>query len=198
MATPAISLNPNATTNAAGGFSTNTDGYIQGNALNDPAVRYQLSGGVLAAAETIPMWGGVGIAEAVPAGALGGNITRAANLAALTGFSVFDQNYAAINTPQSPVPLIGSGGMVNFYRFGTNARLAVACDPALVSLVNGSVKAQVSWDFTNQLLIAYDGANALPVKILDINVAGSMTVTWDAVNKVATWNRAGSVAIILL
>lgn len=193
-----IAFNPALTTNAAGSFAVATDGYIAGTALNDPAVRYALAGGVLAAAETIPMWGGVGIFEDTGSSSQGGSVGRAANLAGLTGFSVFDQNHSAINTPQSPVPLLASGGMVNFYRLGSRARVAVECDPALASLVGGLITAQVSWDFTNQKLIAYDGSNALPVKVLDINVAASMTVVWDNVNKFATWNRAGSCAIILL
>jgi len=58
--------------------------------------------------------------------ALGGNVGRATALTgskALTGFSAFDQDYAMINTPQSPVPTSASFGQVNFYRLGSNARI---------------------------------------------------------------------------
>jgi len=77
----------------------------------------------------------------------------------LTGFSVFDQAHAMINTPQSPVPLAASGGQVNFYRLGSQARLAVAMDQALVSQ-EGSVinlPSSFSWDFVNQRLIPFLG-----------------------------------------
>ena len=165
-----ISFNPITTTNASGSFNIESTGYIQGNANDDPSARNWLSGGVLASTETLPMWGGVGISEAVPGVAgqplpqLGGYISRATQIGSagsagsLTGFSVFDQNYSAINTPQSPVPLLGSGQMVNFYRLGTNARIAVNCNPSLVSLDGGIITQQVSWDFVNQQLVPYYAA----------------------------------------
>lgn len=168
-----ITFNPNVTTNAAGSFGTSWRGYIQGTALNDPAVRNALAGGKLASTETIPMWGGVGISEMVPTtpelpgSRFGGAIKRALLLTgatALTGFSVFDQNHSAINTPQSPVPLVPIGGTMNFYRLGSGARIAVAADPALAALEGGIISASVSWDFTLQRLIPYTAtfaANAL-------------------------------------
>jgi hypothetical protein len=115
------------------------------------------------------MWGGVGISETSSPvsggptnGETGGNITRATTQTAgasgqLTGFSVFDQNYSAINTPQSPVPLVGTGGQVNFYRLGSNARIAVAIDDALISQEGDVITQDVSWDFVNQRLIPYVG-----------------------------------------
>lgn len=162
-----ITFNPFITTNAVGSFNISSLGYIQGTALDQPAVRNSLSGGVLAQSETIPMWGGVGISELIPglthtnqAHEMGGIIGRATTLTAqasgqLTGFSVFDQAYNAVNTPQSPVPLIGSGGMVNFYRFGSGARIAVKMDPSLVDLEGNLITSLVSWDFINQQLQPY-------------------------------------------
>lgn len=207
-----VGFNPSITTNASGSFNIQTTGYIQGTALNDPAIRNELAGGILATSETTPMWGGVAIMENIPAGItagvipetgtaneLGGSIQRADTNAHLTGFSVFDQDHAMINFPQSPVPTALSGMLVNFYRLGSLARIAVAIDPALVTLEGGLITQQVSWDFTNQKIIAFDGGiGALNVKILDVQVANSMTVDWDSVNKFATWNREGSTAIILL
>ena len=166
-----ISFNPVLTTNAAGSFNVSSLGYIQGTALNDPSVRNYLAGGVLATTETLPMWGGVGISENIPSatsiantgGSLGGAITRATSLTqtasnGLTGFSVFDQNHAMVSSPQSPVPLAGTGMMVNFYRLGSGARIAVACDPLLASLEGGIIGQQVSWDFANQLLVPYEAS----------------------------------------
>jgi len=161
-----ISTNPYQTTNAPGSFNVSSGGLIQGTALDSPNARYNLAGGTLASTETIPMWGGVGISEAVPgvAGgpqiALGGVITRATNVTAntagqLTGFSVFDQNYAAVNNPSSPVPLIPSYGLVNFYRLGSGARVAVKCSPNLVNAEGSIITQKVSWDFVNQQLEPY-------------------------------------------
>src|SRR5579859_1843144 len=113
-----VTINQLLTTNAAGSFNVSAVGTVQGTFYDDPAVRYALAGGVLASAETIPMWGGVGIFEDVP-GAAGGPVGRATALTgskALTGFSVFNQAHAMIQSPQSPVPLAPSGGHVNFFR----------------------------------------------------------------------------------
>jgi hypothetical protein len=172
MAAPAIQLNPNITTQATGTFGVSWDGLTQGTAYPDPSTRFNLSAGVLSNSETLPMWGGVGIYEDVPPAvssvglsgtlntpvALGGAVGRAAGLTTLTGFSVFDQAYGMINTPQSPVPTIGSYGQVMFYRLGSGARMVVAMAPSLVNLEGGLVTAQVSWDYTNQELVPYTAA----------------------------------------
>ena len=165
MATPNIAINPMQTTNAAGLFGIQSDGFTQGVAHDDPAVRFQLAGGYLATTETLPMWGGVAISETLPLvtvnGNLGNSITRAANNAGITGFSVFNQSHNAINTPQSPVPLLSGNMTVNFYRLGSLARIPLAADPSLVaSLASGLINQQVSWNFNNQRLQPYDAATA--------------------------------------
>ena len=48
-----LSLNPMATTNAAGSFGVQSDGFIQGVALDDPANRFNLASGTVAATESI-------------------------------------------------------------------------------------------------------------------------------------------------
>ena len=295
-----ISFNPVLTSNAAGSFNVSSAGYIQGQAMDDPSARNWLSGGVLASSETLPMWGGVAISENVPSTAvgvssptLGGQIIRATSLTAntagtLTGFSVFDQNHSAINSPQSPVPLVGSGMSMNFYRIGSNARIAVAANASLISLQTGVITQHVSWDFNDSVLQPYDaatatysitsltptyngngtwtvvavaaaatpvaavgdtinisgatgtgnayvngtqtitaftdnehfsfivaapsgaigslagtivlnyGTGALNVRVLDVQVGNSMTVTYNPITGFATWNRSGTTAIILI
>lgn len=167
-----ISINPALTTNATGFFSVTENGLVQGMAFDDPAVRNFLSIGVLNTTALLPMWGGVGISEAIPispdtatgpAAVMGGLIDRATSVTAgaalsLTGFSVFNQANAWINTPQSPVPLGVSGGSVPFYRLGSGARIAVAIDPALLADDGSIITTQVSWDFTLQRLTTYAAA----------------------------------------
>lgn len=285
-----ISFNPVITTTAAGSFNTDAGGLIQGTAFDSPAIRNQLALGVLASTETLPMWGGVGISEALPGLTggpvipLGGLITRATAIGSagaagsLTGFCVFDQNFAANTTPQSPVPLLGSYQQVNFYRLGSGARIAVNANPSLVSLEGGIITQQVSWDFVNQQLVPYypaegaitiasgtwastaggtativtssaasllvgdqfvitgttptayngtwtvatisgttitfllpaasspgsittpgsisAGGGALPCQVLELNIGNSMTVVYNTVTGFATWNRAGTCAVI--
>jgi len=155
----AISFNPALTTNAANLFSASTSGMIQGEAMDDPAVRYALCQGTVDSAETLPMWGGLGIGEYVPAAtadsSFGSTLKRALTNAALTGFTVFNQGFAGLTTPQSPVPLYPAGNSVNYYRFGSGARIPLQIDSALVSLDGGLVTQQVSWDFASQKIVKY-------------------------------------------
>jgi len=204
MTTANISFNPVISTNFPGSFYVQSDGYVQGTFMDDPAVRYALSGGVLASTETLPMWGGVGINEAVPsplsssnaAPELGSVVTRAADYAHLTGFTVFNQASNMVQTPQSRVPLAGTGMTVNFFRFGSGARIAVACSSALATaLEGGSILQEVSWDFTNQVLVTF-ATTALPVKVLNVNIGNSKIVTYSGSTGFANWTDNGSTALI--
>ena len=201
MSANSIAFNPFATTVAAGLFLTTAAGLVAGTFFDNPAIRYQLSGGVLAASETLPMWGGVAIGEYIPASGQdvrGSQIKRATTEANLTGFSVFNQNGAAISSPQSPVPQTLSGGQVNFFRLGSGAKLALAIDPALVSDDGGLITQQVSWDFTNQRIVAYDTVAALPIKILSIQTAGVKTVSYNSGTGAATWATTGNAAALVI
>lgn len=197
----AIQLNPLLTTNGAGLFNVSTDGVVQGTAMDSPAIRNSLAGGLLASTETLPMWGGVGIEEDINGAAvLGPNIKRAAAFANLTGFSVFDQAHNWISTPQSPVPTAQPGMSVHFYRFGSGARIVVQMDPALASLDGGIITQQVSWDYTNQRLIAF-ATNAIAVKVLQIYLPAQgqavRTVAYNAGTGFATWVDSGNAAALI-
>lgn len=293
--TNTIPFNPMQTTVAAGTFNVTSEGYIQGTALNDPAIRNLLSGGYLAPTETLPMWGGVGISEYIPGSpesanapnqAMGSKIGRATNVTAaaagqLTGFSVFDQLHAALISPQNPVPISLANMSVHFYRLGSNARVPVQFDPALITLEDDIITSQVSWDYENQMLIPYvaaypanvftaltralvggtyvatattttahginvgsdfnvsgttpaayngqhtaiagtagstlkwnigptdpgaetvlgqldAGGGALPVRVINVKVGNCMTVDYDPATGVASWDRDGSCAVILI
>lgn len=186
-------LNPYLMSDAAGTFNVTSDGYVQGMSMDQPAVRNMLAGGVLATAATIPMWGGCAITEqSAPNGfdlSMGGTILQATTapivfgsaqvaylptvVGQITGFSVFDQNYAAINSPASPVPLTYSGGLVNFYRFGSGARIKLAIDPSLAATLEGGIITQsVSWNFVDQTLQYYTTT---------ANIT-TTSITWSATN----------------
>ena len=209
-----IAFNPYLQTNAAGQFTIESDGLVVGTAYPDPSTRFALAGGWLATTETLPMYGGIAISELIPTErttapatptradiALGSVIARATTLAAgagsCTGFSVFDQNYAAVNTPQSPVPTVGSGGLVNFYRLGSGARVALAIDPALVTLEGGLITQQVSWDFSAQRIIAF-ATNAIAVKVISIKSANCMRPIYTAGTGFTTWSYNDAAAICVL
>ncbi|QLU77129.1 hypothetical protein [Klebsiella grimontii] len=149
-----LSLNPMATTNAAGSFGVQSDGFIQGVALDDPANRFNLASGTVAATETKPLWGGLPVAELLPgvkSSPRGSTIRRAVSLAELEGFTVFNQAHNGLTTPQSPVPLYASGMSVSFYRFGSNMRVPLKASAQVVALgtAGASVKTALAWDFVN-------------------------------------------------
>lgn len=158
---------PIATTAGAGLFNgPSSKGYIVGQAQPDPATRYALKAGVVDTGETIAMWGGIGIYADVPSTLLSvplPNIGRATALTgskSLIGFSVIDQTYNAVVDPANPVPAVGSSQTIGFYTLGSRARVAVACDPALINLAGGLLNQQVSWDFADQMLVPYAAAYA--------------------------------------
>jgi len=157
---------PNLTTAGQGLFNgASSVGMIQGQADPDPATRFALRAGIVSNNETVPMWGGIGIYAYIPPisasgprSALGMSLGRATALTGstgLVGFSVFDQGYNMVNDPSNPVPTSGSGQSLNWYPLGSRARIAVACDPALINLRGGELNQQVSWDFTGQRLIPF-------------------------------------------
>jgi hypothetical protein len=207
-----IGITPNVTKNAAGTFGVQWDGLIQGSEWPSPNHIYNLAAGWVASTETDPMYAGLAISEAIPqqpgsppitpAVELGGALIRATNntgggaAGSITGFVVWTQDYAMINSPQSEVPLADLGMQVNFYRLGSGAKIVVAADPALVSLYGAIITSQVDWDFANQRIVAHGAGVALACRILRIQPAGCMTVNYNSTSKTAQWNRNGSCAVI--
>lgn len=157
---------PSQTTVGLGLFNgASSEGYIQGNALPDPATRWALRSGMVAAAETVPMWGGLPVyADISPISASGsknrmgsiiGRATALTGSTGIVGFSVFNQAYNMVNDPSNPVPTAGSGQSIGWFPLGSRARIPVPCDPALINLRGGEINQQVSWDFTSNLLVPY-------------------------------------------
>lgn len=183
-----LSLNPMATTNALGSFGVQSDGLIQGVALDDPANRFNLAAGTVAATETQPLWGGLPVAELLPgtsSSPRGSTIRRARSVAELEGFTVFNQAHNGLTTPQSPVPLYASGMSVSYYRFGSNMRVPLKASADVVALgtSGASVKTGLAWDFVaNQLVTAaaagYAGADLTTTAITFAN--GVATATFAA------------------
>jgi hypothetical protein len=204
--TASITINPMQTTNAAGLFRTNSNGFTQGDALDDPAVKFWLAGGVLSSSATTPIWGGIPIEETIPSAStqpggytLGSTVIQAASNATITGFSVFNQAYGGITTPQSTVPLYSSGMSVNYYRLGSGARIPLQIDPALISLDGSIITSQVSWDFAANQIIAYDaGVGALPVRILNISTQNNLTVVYNSGTGNANWAVGNALAVCLI
>lgn len=197
-------FNPFVITNVQDGFSVQSQGYWQGDLLDDPAGRYQLSAGIIASTETLPMWGGIAVFEKTAGSATydavqGGSaptIGRASTAGNFAGFSVFNGSYSLPTTPQSPVPLGDNGNSFNFVRKGTNNRVVVKCNSAVLALVGSNNPLTLGWDATNQQLVA-GGAGTFDITATLLAVTSNgANVSYDAGTGFATWNTAGNVAVI--
>lgn len=197
-----ISINPGQVTNAAGLFYASSEGYVQGTTLDNPVSRFYLVQGAVSPSATSPMWGGMGITDSLPNPAnestsVGHILTLATSEANLTGFTVFDQANAMVQSPQSPVPLAAAGMAINFYRFGSGARIAVQCsNTTATTLESAASDVALYWDYTNQVLLAAPGGTAIPAKLVGVNINNSLVVTYTSGTGFATWTTGGSTAII--
>ena len=193
-----INMNPILTTNAKGLFSTNSNGFTQGDAQDDPAVKFALSGGLYDAEATAPIFGGQPVQEFVSDNVLGSTLKAAADDADPTAFVVFNQAFAGLTTPQSNAPAFLPGMSVNYYRLGSGARIPVALDPASITVEGELVSTTVYWDFTDNVLTTTQPGtqDALPVKVLRVSTANNKTVSYNSVTGYANWATDGVVAVI--
>lgn len=204
-------LFPAATTVGNAGLFSNpsTYGLVQGSAYPDPATRWRLRAAILDASETTPMWGGCAVYAHVPGAqpgpvvALGprvGKATAVAGATGIAGFSVFDQSYNMVNTPQSTAPQAQPGQSVNYYPIGSGARITVACDPALLSMQGGPLLngGALAWDFANQRLIAGAALGVWPFfQLLDVQTTNCVIVAYDAPSGNTNWQFTGGACAVI-
>ncbi|HEX7911781.1 MAG TPA: hypothetical protein VF534_27320 [Paraburkholderia sp.] len=197
-----ISFNPQATTSPSNTFVQSTEGYVQGTTFDDTSSRMWLSSGVIASSVTQPVWGGMAITEdvaTVNANSLGNSLVLASAAGNVTGFTVFDQSHNMIIVPGNSVQQSLAGMTINFYRFGSNIRIAVSVLSSIVAtLDSGAINQTLYWDPALQQLTASgtSGAFQLPAttKILSLNSA-SKTINYNSGTGALTWTT-GNAAII--
>lgn len=198
----AVAFNPMQTLSGSNSFQLQSQGYIQGAFMDDPVSRMWLRSGIVSASLSQPLWGGLPIVESVPSEGNNlqtkqGVITLATTAAEITGWTVFNRAHSMLITPGNPVPQADSGMSIAYLRNNSNIRIPVKVDPALVStLEGGSVIQQVSWDFTNNQLIAF-ATTALNVLIEDIN-ANSKIVEYNSSTNTLTWSYGPAALIQIL
>lgn len=208
-----VSFNPYSTSSPASTFLLETQGYVEGIPYDDTVARLWLMEGMLASSETLPMWGGQPITEQINvagtnADGLGPQITRAtaqSGAGGVTGFSTFAQMMHMVITPGgNTVPLAGSLNSVGFFRLGSNQRLAVQLDPALVSTLTGADQpiaptTALYWSPTNHYVTFTTSSNfALPasIRLLSIN-SNSKIVNYNSGTGAVTWTT-GNAGILLI
>jgi len=106
--------------------------------------------------------------------------------------------------PGNSAPVAGVGNGLLFYRYGTQARIAVQCDPALVAALvsaDGSIVSQaLYWDVAAyRITLTTTGGNfALPTtqKLLGVQT-NSKIISYNSGTGAVTWTT-GDAAILLL
>ena len=79
---------------------------------------------------------------------------------------------------------------VNFYRFGSGARIPLPCDATVVALAGSSIVETVYWDTVNFRLTTTSTDNfAVPCKILRISTTGNKIVSYDGMTGNANWSN---------
>lgn len=181
-----IAFNPQLTTQPNASFLANTRGYVQGAFFDDPSSRMWLVSGVVSSAYSGSFIGGMAISETLNAYSntgtgLGLNIAPAANNASITGFSTNNQAYNMTIVPGNTVPVSTAGMTANYFRLGSNARIAVQCSATLMTAVAGGLTTQqVSWDFVNNMLVPYTpgyAANTITGAVWASTNGGQITFT---------------------
>lgn len=203
-----ITIQPYATNQPQDSFLLQTQGYVQGMILDDPVARMELAQGMLISTASTPLWGGVPVTELINltgsgSEGLGPTIEAATSQANCTGFCTYTQMMSGVIVPGATAPLYGAGTSTGFFRLGSNARLVVACDPALISTLTGSDGAINSqalyWDTTNYRITLTTSSNwALPtsVRLVSVNT-NSKIITYSSGTGLASWSN-GDAAVLLL
>jgi hypothetical protein len=202
-----LTYNPAQVTVASNTFYDTSNGAIQGFFQDDPAIRFQLRSGLVAAAQTTPLWGGMGISvnlpnKAVEALSFKAGLSLATSEANLMGFTVWNQSLATILNPSvsNPIPQAGGGtgtnpgGAINFFLLGSQAQIWVQCSSTVAgALAAGAYNQAVYWDYTNQVLLNAPGGTAIPVEVVDLVTNGNAQVV---ASGGSSWNYSGYAALI--
>ena len=206
-----ISFDPFATSQPQNSFLNPTQGYVQGTVYDDPTARLELMGGYLDSGESVVMWGGRPISEQInvtSAGfsdGLGPDVKSATTQASCTGWSVFTQAGSMVLVPGGAYPPVAAvGNYVAFFRYGSNARIVVRCDPAIVTALIASdsyiTSQALYWDVTNyQITLTTTGGNwALPTstKLVSTNSTNSKVINY--ASSQASWVSSSSYAAAII
>lgn len=192
-----ISFNPNVTTNIENGFLGDTEGYVQGFALDDPAMRFQWEGAQVGG-DTV-LWGGLAVSlalQGVDNGMQGSAIVPATSLASINAWTIFNQSMNGLITPSTNVPQFAVGSSLNIVRPGSLARICVAVENTTIldDLASAAPNVDLYWDPTNLCITTSSSGTygPLPVQLEALSAKAKIVTSPTNLN----WNNAGPAAII--
>jgi len=219
MTIASVTINPAVQSNFAGSFFSKSDGYTQGDALDDPAVRYFLRRGIVSPSATQVMWGGLLVTATLPTAGYGVGSTNpqpdlgfiltpatsiaAGNAAGYLGVTVLNQSTAMFQSAQSRVPSAPASGNINWYPVGSNARIPLQITSAAFTAWSGGVidPQTIYWDYTNLVLTnTASGSTIGPITSMNVIDLSSSSRTVNAstlaTNGFLSWTEQGYVAIV--
>lgn len=219
MTTPSLTINPAIQTNFAGTFFAQSEGYTQGDVLDDPNHQWNLRKGIVSPSATVAMWGGLAISESLTSNAIGGvgvttpqndlqsilipaSTITAGSAGQLTGFTVMNQATAMLVSAQSRAPQAPAGGAISFYRLGSGARVPLQASSAAATAWAGSLitPQTIYWDTAAlQLVNASSGNTIGPLTTLivdSVSLGNSRTVSYNGTTGFTNWVENGYVVVV--
>lgn len=196
-----ITFDPYKTTNMQGGFNTESTGFTQGDAQDDPAVRLQLSAGTLDSAATAPIWAGTGIIENIPKNSQTGSVIAPATATACDGFCVSNQAFHGLITPNSQVPQFSPGSSVHYFRLGSNARIPLPISADVELLADGKTSStgkKFVWDPVNYCVDVSAGETGMAIRLLMVSSANNLAAKYDAASDSINWVSDQSLGLFLI
>ena len=193
-----------STTTASSAFLLNSDGYLAGTLYGNYPDRFRLEGGVVASAQSTPLYGGLPLTNTVVApsstgqsSGLGETVAAAVTTGAnITSWCVYDQASAGVITATSNAPLFYANSSINFVRVGSGAFVVLPVNPAAVATIAGGTSIQtLYWNFTNNY-IDTSGTGALSLQVIALNT-NSKTLTYVSGPPITlNWTAGGSIIVV--
>ena len=193
-----------ATTQLDGYFIPHATGAKEGTSVQHPGQSQQPDSGVfVGATATQKAWGGLPVSVEISAKPGEAQVRLATDYSTAQAWLTFDGANYLIQDGES-IGLYEDGESALFYRGKSNVEMWVRIDDTLAaSLLTGTDyrNTAVSWDFTNNQIIAFDTTALSGVEIIEVSMTNNEVVDFDSGTNTAQWARsqtAGALAKIRL
>lgn len=193
-----------ATTHLSGSFIPHATGAKEGTSVQHPNQAQQPDSGVfVGATATQKAWGGLPVSVEISAKPGEARVRLATDYATAQAWLTFDGADHLFQDGES-IGLYEDGESALFYRGKSNIEIWVKIDDTLAAtLLTGANywNTAVSWDFTNNQIIAFDTTALSNVEITGISMTNNEVVDFDSGTNTAQWARsqtAGALAKIRL
>lgn len=181
------------TTQLSGYFIPHATGAKEGTSVQHPTQAQQPDSGVfVGATATQKAWGGLPVSVEISAKPGEAQVRLATTYATAQAWLTFDGANHLIQDGES-IGLYEDGESALFYRGKSNVEMWVKIDDTLAAaLLTGTDyrNTAVSWDFTNNMIIAFDTTALSDVEIIEISMTNNEVIDFDSGTNTAQWSRS--------